>query len=109
MKAWRVYLKVAYALRTPFVFLLDKTYIPAQREWVRHEAARTTKPYMAELHDCDDFAFEFKVKIGGSCGVVIGSGHAWNMALCTDGVWQVEPQTGEMFKHSPCRAWAVIM
>ncbi len=61
-------------------------------------------PYIAELHDCDDFSREFAVHLTrytlNSCLSVWGQsewgGHAWNLVVCSDGLVMIEPQmTGD--------------
>jgi len=91
-----VYFKIARACRTPFVFCLDSKYRP----WDLYELKRASGSfpkweYSEEYADCDDAAFAFKGHMGHSIGIAIGHGHAWNVALCNNGIWHIEPQTGE--------------
>jgi len=56
------------------------------------------------IKNCDDFAWVFKgaasVNQFNCVGLVIGwwhGLHCWNVALTEQGVYQIEPQTGEIF------------
>ena len=95
MNSIEVYFRVAFASRTPFVLLLDRRYTPLQREAVIAVLKEFKPgPYTRETFDCDDFASAFKGRVGHGIGIAISPRHAWNIALCTDGVWHIEPQTG---------------
>ena len=97
MNALEVYLRVAWACKTPFVFVLDKKYEPRSIA-VLMKSVKDFWPdwfYVPEFSDCDDAAFAFKGAYGHGIGIAIGHGHAWNIALCKDQVWHLEPQTGE--------------
>jgi len=106
MRALEAYLKVALACRTPFVWCLDRNYVPVNIEHVRHVMPRYG-PYEPEVFDCDDFAFAFKGELGHGIGIAINRRHAWNIALATDGVYHIEPQTGEVTQNK--RATIVIL
>lgn len=100
-KAWWEIFK---ALRTPFTLPLDTDYnrIPLHSL----SLLRSTFPfnYVRNYFDCDDFAWVFKgaasVNQFNCVGLVIGwwhGLHCWNVALTDQGVYQIEPQTGEIF------------
>ncbi len=96
----KVYLKVALACRTPFVFCLDRRYRPLNLEAVKQFSVAPWQ-YRPEVNDCDDAAFAFKGKYGHGVGIACSFTHCWNIVLC-DQIWHVEPQNGSMFK----RRWA---
>ena len=105
--ALRLYFKLAWRLRTPFVFLLDKKYNLATPKLLKDiQRELSQEKYITDYFDCDDYAWLFKalanrVKVNGIGFVVgksIGGWHAWNVALKKDGVYQIEPQTGYTFK-----------
>jgi hypothetical protein len=100
---YRVYVKVARACRTPFVFCLDRWYLPLDLDSVKRFSV-TPWAYRAEVSDCDDAAFAFKGKYGHAVGIACTFAHCWNVVL-TDEVWHVEPQSGEMFR----RKWALAV
>jgi len=102
---YRVYLKVARACRTPFVFCLDRWYKPQDLESVKRFSV-TPWTYRTEVSDCDDAAFAFKGKYGHGVGVACSFAHCWNVVL-SDDVWHIEPQNGAMFRHK--WAFAVII
>jgi len=100
------YVRIAWACRTPFVLLLDRRYTPRQfQELAPAVRAFQRGPYVRETFDCDDFATALKGQLGHAIGIAITPRHAWNIALCTDGVWHIEPQTGEFRK----RKWALFV
>jgi len=105
MNAFKVYLRVSWACKTPFVLMMGRQYRP----WRRDELAPLVEafmdgPYVKETHDCDDFAFALKGQVGHGIGIAWNWKHCWNMALCEDSVWHIEPQTGELRD----RNWAVV-
>lgn len=101
---WKVYFKVAWACRTPFVLCLDRRYRPLEREELVAKAkAFPPWRYVPEFSDCDDAAHAFRAYVGHGVGIALNSRHAWNVAVCRDGVWQVEPQNGSLTRHK----WAV--
>jgi hypothetical protein len=57
--------------------------------------------------DCDDFAdflpawCKAKHRVNAVWevwGICTGYGHAWNIVMCEDGMYEIEPQTGEAWK-----------
>ena len=107
--ALRLYFKLAWHLRTPFVFLLDKKYNLATPKLLKDiQRELLQEKYITDYFDCDDYAWLFKalanrVKVNGIGFVVgksIGGWHAWNIVLMADRVYQIEPQTGAIFKKS---------
>ena len=98
-------LKLIKSLRTPFIFLLDKRYKEAKISQIMKYM--TSRPYVPDFFDCDDYAWLFKSKAieRGITGVgfVIGFYkfrlHAWNVLL-GDEIYQVEPQNGIAFKRN---------
>ena len=62
----------------------------------------------ANFNDCDDFAWRFKAEASrrkeNGVGFIVGWArwacclHCWNDALCPDGIYQVESQTGLIFR-----------
>lgn len=109
--AWKAYFKVAWALKTPFVFLMDTKYVlltpaEAQGAYVRELCHLQHIP---DFFDCTAFSWVMKGlahqdKIN-SFGFVIGWAkwakalHAWNCILTSLGVFQLEPQQGRMFRR----------
>lgn len=82
------------------MLLLDRRYTPLQLE----ELAPVVKdfkrgPYVREAFDCDDFATALKAHVGHAVGIAMNHKHAWNVALCAEDVWHIEPQTGEFKKR----------
>ena len=105
MNAVETYFRVSWACKTPFVLMMDKRYEPWRMdELVPIVEAFTDGPYVAETHDCDDFAFALKGQVGHGLGIAWNAKHCWNIALCEDGVRHIEPQTGE-FKDP---TWAML-
>jgi len=102
--AWRAYQSLAWACGTPFVQCLDRRYQPRDVNELA-EQARAFLPwrYMPEVSDCDDAAFAFRAYAGHGVGIALTPKHAWNVALCTDGVWHIEPQNGTLRR----RKWAL--
>jgi hypothetical protein len=108
MAWWNVYFKCAWACRTPFVFCLDKNYrLLDVDNVVRLAKAFPPWHYVPEVNDCDDAAFAFKAFGGHGIGIALSRKHAWNIALCMDGVWHIEPQNGAVSRKK--RAGAVII
>ncbi len=106
MNALQAYVRISWACGTPFVLLLDRRYTPRSKDEMRDAVAQFKKgPYVPELFDCDDFAAALKGQLGHAVGIAMNHKHAWNVALCTDGVWHIEPQTGEFRK----RKWTLFV
>lgn len=107
----KAYFKIAWACKTPFVFLLDSKYktISLKEVMALYANILTSIKYLPEFHDCDDYAWIMKAiantqklnAIGFVIGWVSWHGiglHAWNVVLCNEGVYQLEPQNAEIFK-----------
>jgi len=115
--AWKVYFKVAWACKTPLVFLLDKKYETITKTLVRQFYNwMPSLSYIPEQRDCDNFGFIYKGiadRATNAVGLVIGrttGWHLWNMALTKQGVEQIEPQNGKIVtKNKRYWAWAVII
>lgn len=102
--AWKVYLKLAWACRTPFVQCLDRRYEPLEVEALRARASAFLPwRYVPEVSDCDDAAQAFRAFAGHGVGIALTHRHAWNVALCADGVWHIEPQNGSFTRFK----WAL--
>lgn len=109
ISALKVYFKVAWACKTPFVFLLDMKYKPISAQ-VLQDIGLVIKrafEYLENVSDCDDAAWRFKAEASkrkeNGVGFVIGLRkrglHCWNIALREDGVFQIEPQTNKLIPH----------
>ena len=101
---WKVYLRVAWACKTPFVLPFDVEYKEVTYR-VLIDIAKTIKEtfkYITDVSDCDDAAWQFKAvashKKENGVGLVVGwhNGlHCWNVVLRDFGTTQqIEPQTG---------------
>jgi hypothetical protein len=84
---------------------LDMKHYPITLQTVNDYYSRMDKkPYQPEIHDCDNFAFEFKGiadRESNAVGIVfgrMGGWHCWNCALTDEGLRQIEPQNGEIFQ-----------
>jgi len=114
LSAIRVYLKLTWALKTPFILLLDNKYktIPLTVLKSFYATKMLSDKYIPEFYDCDDYAWILKAaanyeEING-LGFVIGwvkwthlhRLHCWNVALCDEGVWQIEPQNTKIFRKA---------
>jgi len=108
MKWWKLALKLFLSLKTPLILILDMRYFIADSITLSKHIRETSKfNYLVDRFDCDDFAWVFKAFFNkqqiNSVGFVIGlyswGLHCWNCAVCVEGVFQIEPQTGELFKH----------
>lgn len=118
--AWKVYFKIAWACKTPLVFLMDFRYKPIYAR-VLNDIGLVIKrefKYLEDVSDCDDAAWRFKAaasrKRENGVGFVIGlfkrGLHCWNIALRYDGVFQIEPQTNKLVTHRKgYHAFIVIM
>jgi hypothetical protein len=106
--SWKAYLTISWACRTPFVLCLDKRYELPDAASIRRTAEAFPRwHYLPEVKDCDDAAFAFRAFAGHGVGIALSRKHAWNLALCTDGVWHIEPQTGAVRRKK--RALMVII
>jgi hypothetical protein len=119
LSGFKTYLKVAWACKTPLVFLLDTQYkqIPPEMLSEIAQQIRTNFEYIANISDCDDAALLFKAaaseKHENGVGLIFGKNprgmHAWNLAMCPDGLQQVEPQNASIGKRKGYRPWVVII
>ncbi|MBA7545333.1 hypothetical protein ES705_37699 [subsurface metagenome] len=117
--ALKVYFKIAWACKTPLVFPLDLKYKPITLALLKVIASeiRKTFQYLEDVSDCDDAAWRFKAEASkrkeNGVGLVVGwhrMPHCWNVALTNDGIYQVEPQNGYVFKKDKkYRALIVII
>jgi hypothetical protein len=107
MNAVSLYFKLAWRLRTPFLFMLDWKYRPvAGLDTLGQMAGGLGLSYENDYSDCDDFAWLFKAraveqKING-IGFVWGYHHGlhfWNVVYTPEGIYQFEPQNGRHFKN----------
>ena len=103
MGAVRLYFKLAWQFKTPFIFLMDTRYktIPF---YLIGELCRKIGLTWGEFTDCNAFAWLLKaraIELGiNGVGFVIGrhrGWHAWNIALTPYAFYQVEPQNGRRF------------
>lgn len=117
----KAYYTVAWALKTPFVFLMDRRYalLPALEAYDTYVKQLAHLQYIANFFDCNAFAWVMKALAYqdhiNSFGFIIGwvkwakQPHAWNCILTQTGVFQAEPQQGRMFeKDKNYRPWLVI-
>lgn len=115
--AWKVYFKVAWACKTPLVFLFDKKYETITKTLMRQfYNSMPSLGYLTEVRDCDNFGFIYKGiadRRTNAVGLVIGRTsvlHVWNMALTKQGVEQIEPQNGKIVtKNKRYRAWVILI
>ena len=119
---WKTYFRTAWALKTPFVLLLDRRYKLISADTAREicEALGTTyeEGYKPEVFDCDDYAWLYKAEgsrrqingIGFAIGRYKGFWYCWNVILTPYGVRNVEPQNCAIFKKlRDYKVWAVII
>ena len=110
MTALQVYLKLLAAFKTPLIAVIDLNYKATTRQFIDNllaELLRENNKYIVDYFDCDDFSFVFKAmaskRLVNSVGLVIGIRetipHVWNVAICDDGVYQIEPQSGYVFRY----------
>lgn len=122
LSSLKVYLKLAWALKTPFVLPLDLRYKAVTTPILNQiiDTIVTSFSYTREFSDCDDAAWRFKGEASrireNGVGFVIGwarwamTAHCWNVLLMPDGIYQIEPQNGQVFeKDKQYRAWGVII
>jgi hypothetical protein len=107
MKLFSLWLKLLWNIHCPILIPLDLKHdikidgfdIYTYYTQMSHCA------YQPEIHDCDNFAFEFKGiadKSTNTVGLVFGymhGLHCWNCAITPNGLIQIEPQTGEVFRR----------
>jgi len=118
--AWVAYLKVAWALKTPFVFCMNRNYLVLSENEIRQRYIGKVRhyEYTLDFFDCTTFAWLKKAlahKDGvNSFGYVLGGmhsklDHGWNCVITKEGVFQTEPQLGKMAKDLGYRPWVVIL
>ena len=115
----KTYSRVAWACKTPLVFLLDTEYKLISLETLTEIAVliRERFEYIKDVSDCDDAALLFKAAASerqeNGVGLVFGKTlqgyHAWNIAMCHDGLHEVEPQTTTIGKRKGYKPWVVII
>ena len=115
----KTYLRVAWACKTPLVFLLDTDYKLISVVTLKEIAARIKKrfKYIKDISDCDDAALLFKAAASerqeNGVGLIFGKTprgfHAWNITMCHDGILEVEPQTAAIGKRKGYKPWIVII
>lgn len=106
MNALKLYLKLAWHCKTPFIFLFDTKYKPTTLAiLLQLTHLMPDMDYIPDYLDCDDFAWVYKAlacKRGiNSVGLVIGwhrGLHCWNIGMTRDRIYQVEPQGGAVFQ-----------
>jgi len=118
MNSITAYLKLAWALKTPFILLLDSYYRFTGKGILSRLAYKLDEKWVKDYFDCDDFAWLYKALasklqlngVGFVIGRYDGGLHAWNVALTNEGIYQVEPQNGVTFKwHKEYRPLLVII
>lgn len=107
---WSI-LQTIITIRTPFVIPIDLSYKKLTLEEYQYHISDICQyfdKFVPEVYDCDDFAVIMKAEFAklkcngvglavGFCGGIL---HVWNIVQTSDkGIWQLEPQTREIFKH----------
>jgi len=115
----KTYLKVAWACKTPLIFMLDTEYRSISIDALKEIADQITEKfeYIKNISDCDDAALLFKAaaseKKENSVGLVFGRTprgmHAWNVAMLPDSISEIEPQTARIGKRKGYNPWVVII
>jgi hypothetical protein len=119
LSATKVYFKAAWTARTPLVFLLDKEYkeIPEETLDAISGVIKDRFEYIRDVSDCDDAALLFKAAaserkengVGFVWGTTPRGRHAWNLAICPDGIVEVEPQTAKVGKRKGYKPWVIVL
>ena len=118
MNSFKLYFRLAWFLKTPFILLLDTHYKPIPIDMIAELCKAIGLVWGEDFSDCDDFAWLFKAEaikrglngVGFVIGRLWGKGHAWNVALTDYGIFQVEPQNAMTFQRDKTyRAWLVII
>ena len=119
LTGFKTYLRVAWKCKTPLVLILDKAYTPISKDTLTEIAVEISEKfeYINNIADCDDAALLFKAAASerkeNSVGLIFGKTpkglHAWNLAMCPDGIIEVEPQNAKMGKRKGYRAIMVII
>ena len=115
----KTYLRVAWACKTPLVFVLDTEYKFIPVATLKEIAAHIEEEfeYIKNVADCDDAALLFKAAASerqeNGVGLIFGKTprgmHAWNVTMCPDGIFEVEPQTAAIGKRKGYTPWVVII
>ena len=115
----KTYLRVAWTCKTPLVFLLDQEYKIISVAILKEIAARIKSRfrYIKDIADCDDAALLFKADASerqeNGVGIIFGNtprgSHAWNIAICPDGIFEVEPQTATIGKRKGYKPWIIVI
>jgi len=116
MNSFKLYFRLAWFLKTPFILLLDTHYKLIPYRLIK-ELCEAIGLVYGEFTDCTAFAWVFKAlayKRGfNGIGFILGrhrGWHNWNVALVKYSLCQIEPQNGVTFKKlEGYRAWFVIM
>ena len=119
LTGFKTYLRVAWTCKTPLVFLLDNEYRQISSTTLGEIAQQIKKrfEYIAEISDCDDAALLFKAAASerheNGVGLIFGRTprgmHAWNVAICPEGLREVEPQSASIGKRKGYKSWVVII
>ena len=119
VSGFKTYFRVAWACKTPLVFPLDKKYKTISAATLKEiaELIKSRFSYIKDVSDCDDAAFLFKAAASerheNGVGFIYGKTprgfHAWNVAICPDGIFEVEPQTAAMGKRKGYKPCVVII
>ena len=118
MNWFKLYFRLAWLLKTPFILLLDTHYKPIPYRLIKELCEAIGLEWDENISDCDKFAWLFKAEAikkgyngtGFVIGRVLGGWHAWNVALVEYSLVQIEPQNGMTFKKlRNYRAWLAIM
>ncbi|MFC1900793.1 hypothetical protein ACFLYN_04285 [Chloroflexota bacterium] len=119
VSALKMYFRITWKCKTPLVFLLDSEYKTIPDKTLKEIAARIKRrfKYITEIADCDDAALLFKAAASerkeNGVGFVFGTTprgrHAWNVALCHEGIREVEPQTAAIGKRDGYKPWVIVM
>ena len=119
LTGFKTYLKVAWKCMTPLVLILDKEYTPIPTSILSEIATEISDKfeYIKNIADCDNSALLFKAAASerkeNSVGLIFGKTpnglHAWNLAMCPDGIIEMEPQNARMGKRKGYRPIMVII
>ena len=119
LSGMKTYLRVAWACKTPLVLILDTKYKLIPAETLKEIAAHIKEKfeYIRDVADCDDAALLFKAAASerheNGVGLIFGKTprgmHAWNVAMCPDGIFEVEPQNATIGKRKRYKPWVVII
>ena len=119
LEGLKTYFRVAWSCKTPLVFLLDKKYKLISASTLKEIATQIREQftYIKDVSDCDDAALLFKAAASerqeNGVGLIFGNtprgAHAWNVTMCSDGIFEVEPQTATIGKRKGYKPWIVII